>query len=125
MGTHYESITREVMAEIERSIQKHGEQRHLPLGTGHDSRPLAFIYDVLHRNDVRASYIAASARTFTKARSQNEGGDGTITWKDILLEEVFEALSEDDPAAIRAEFVQVAAVALKIIDAIDAAEPVS
>ncbi|GAA4978114.1 hypothetical protein GCM10023205_52510 [Yinghuangia aomiensis] len=44
---------------------------------------------------------------------------GTLTWADILQEEVAEALAEDDPAALRAELVQVAAVAVAWIEAID------
>ncbi|TDC67602.1 hypothetical protein [Streptomyces hainanensis] len=40
-------------------------------------------------------------------------------WDGILLEEVYEALAEEDPAAVRAELVQVAAVAVAWIEAID------
>lgn len=44
---------------------------------------------------------------------------GTLTWRHILIEEVLEAFAEDDPAALRAELVQVAAVATKWIQALD------
>jgi hypothetical protein len=37
----------------------------------------------------------------------------------VLLEEVFESLAETDPAKMRAELVQVAAVAVKMIELID------
>jgi len=37
----------------------------------------------------------------------------------VLLEEVFEALAETDPAKMRGELVQVAAVAVKMIELID------
>jgi hypothetical protein len=40
----------------------------------------------------------------------------------VLLEEVFEALAETDPVKIRAELVQVAAVAVKAIETLDRRE---
>lgn len=42
-----------------------------------------------------------------------------IAWDGILLEEVYEALSETDPLLLRAELVQVAAVAAAWAEAID------
>lgn len=45
--------------------------------------------------------------------------DGTGTWLDILLEEVYEAATESDPQALRTELVQVAAVAVAWVEAID------
>lgn len=45
--------------------------------------------------------------------------DGEGNWVHILLEEVYEALAEDDPAKLRAELVQVAAVAVAWVEAID------
>ncbi len=44
---------------------------------------------------------------------------GGITWRDVLLEEVYEALAEIDPVKLRAELVQVAAVAVAIVENID------
>lgn len=43
-------------------------------------------------------------------------------WDGILLEEVFEALAEEDSAKLRAELVQVAAVACAWVEAIDRRE---
>jgi hypothetical protein len=43
----------------------------------------------------------------------------TLKWVDILEEEVAEAAAESDPAKLRAELVQVAAVAVAWIEAID------
>ncbi len=42
-----------------------------------------------------------------------------VNWKTILLEEVAEAFAENDPATLRRELVQVAAVAAAWIEAID------
>lgn len=43
----------------------------------------------------------------------------TLTWDGILLEEVYEALTESDDDLRRAELLQVAAVALAEVEAID------
>jgi predicted house-cleaning noncanonical NTP pyrophosphatase (MazG superfamily) len=44
---------------------------------------------------------------------------GELTWRHILAEEFFEALAESDPAALRVELVQTAAVAVKWIQSLD------
>lgn len=44
---------------------------------------------------------------------------GELTWRHVLVEEVAEALAEDDPARLRAELVQVAAVAVQWLQAVD------
>jgi hypothetical protein len=49
--------------------------------------------------------------------------DGAGSWRHILAEEVAEAFAEDDPDLLRAELVQVAAVAVKWIQALDGRSP--
>ena len=44
---------------------------------------------------------------------------GEKTFQKILAEEVYEAFAEEDPVRLRAELVQVAAVAVSWIEAID------
>lgn len=115
----------EIEAEAARSIEKHGEQVHLPMGTGPNTYPLATYAHVDAEGLspwMDAVTLAELANDDTKAHSHNEGGDGTVTWWQILREEVLEAASELDAAALRAELVQVAAVAVKMIDALDTAE---
>lgn len=104
----------EVATEVARSTAKHGDQNDVPLGTGRDVAALAFAGD-----DQTAENLAQQAKYWTDDHSKSQG-DGTVTWRDILTEEVFEAYAEDDPIAVRAELVQVAAVAVKMIAAIDA-----
>lgn len=131
----FDNILDAIAYEAIRSIEKHGEQTHLPMGTGPDTKPLDTI-DYLRphldhasagygrglHGHVSARYLAHQATLDTKAHSQNEGGDGTVTWWQILREEVFEASAEDDTEKLRAELIQVAAVAVKMIDALDATE---
>jgi hypothetical protein len=104
----------DVSQEVQRSAEKHGDQGHLRDGTG-EAREFSA--------DLRASRdfeeLAHWAKKRCKAASSNEGGDGSITWEHILTEEWAEALSEKDTVALRSELVQVAAVAVKWIEAID------
>lgn len=89
-----------VYAERGRQLEKWGVQRHPwtteTASTAHDS--LAFTY----RQECERK---------TKA--------GTVTWVDILLEEVFEAAAETDARRIREELVQVAAVTAAVIEQLD------
>jgi hypothetical protein len=108
-----------IQNEAWKSIHKHGEQGHLPDGTGPNTLPLETAGAETLHSGLLARGLAARATADTKASSHNEGGDGTVTWWQILREEVFEASAEDDPAALRTELIQVAAVALKWIAALD------
>src|SRR5437899_235184 len=47
---------------------------------------------------------------------------GVPTWTHVLSEEVYEAFAEEDPKKIRAELVQIAAVAVAWIESIDRRE---
>lgn len=83
-----------------------GEQNH-PNGTGPDQQLLG------------AGKRFARLRDAAKDRTDGRAFAGTVTFADVLLEEVFEAVAEDDPAKLRAELIQVAAVAAQWVEAID------
>ena len=104
----------DVGKERDRQNDLWGDQSNLPDGTGpgalwYGSR----YYDEL--GDTRALCTAMVARDICEMGIQ----DGTVRWLDILIEEVSEALAEEDPEKLRAELVQVAAVAVQWIEAID------
>jgi hypothetical protein len=61
-------------------------------------------------------------RTHARTQCQRAAAEGRVTWAPILQEEFVEALAETDPAKLRAELVQVAAVATAWIEAIDRRE---
>jgi hypothetical protein len=61
---------------------------------------------------------AATAKAMVDICDSN----GDVTWKLILWEEVAEAFAESDPDLLRAELVQVAAVAAQWVEAIDRRE---
>ncbi|MFC1410475.1 hypothetical protein ACEZCY_14545 [Streptacidiphilus sp. N1-12] len=92
----------EVATERSRQDLKWGRQNH-PDGTG----------------SVNQQEAAVQARTWCKSAF----GAGYGTWSDVLAEEVAEANAESDPERLRAELVQVAAVAVAWIEAIDRRDP--
>jgi hypothetical protein len=92
------AILAEVQDERARQDNRWGEQNH-PDGTGS-------LTQVIEADKAREGCKAAFGR-----------GDGT--WMHVLIEEVFEAFAEEDAVKLRAELVQVAAVAAAWIAAID------
>lgn len=50
---------------------------------------------------------------------ENAMARGYLTWRHILLEEVYEALVEEDPERLRRELIQVAAVAVRWVEVLD------
>jgi len=88
----------EIQAERDAQDSKWGEQNH-PDGTGGGNSLAA----------------AAGARM----ACQLAAADGTLTWRDVMREEVGEAFAETDPAKLRTELIQVAAVAAAWVEAID------
>ena len=58
---------------------------------------------------------AAAAREHCAAAT----ADGSVTFKDVLMEEVAEVFAESDPEKLRAELIQVAAVAVQWVEKID------
>lgn len=103
MGLVKDALT-EVLHEVYRQDSKYGEPNH-PLGFGPDKQ-LGGIW--------RYSYLAEVTKAECKAN-----GPGEDTWAAVLLEEVFEALAESNPARARVELIQVAAVAVQAALSID------
>ena len=93
-----ESVLSEVADERARQGAKWGQQNH-PNGTGLPPELLA----------------AERSRWVCEQNFRNGRG----TWADILREEFHEALAESEPAALRAELIQVAAVAVAWVEKID------
>jgi hypothetical protein len=104
----------DVLAERDKQDIKWGEQNH-PNGTG-PTRMLLGTRDL----NVICTFkdMADTLRDWTDDRAKV----GILSFADILLEEVFEALAEEDPAMLREELVQVAAVAVQWVEAIDRAQ---
>jgi hypothetical protein len=88
----------DVRREREAQDAKWGEQNH-PDGTG--------------------TYGDTDTANYFRHKCQRLAEKGETSWRYILLEEVMEALEQKDPAKLRAELVQVAAVAIAWVEAID------
>ena len=85
--------------ERERQRAKWGDQSHLPDGTGGAYRET----------------LRGAAQTDCDHAMEA----GRVTWRHILAEEVAEALAETSPARLRVELVQVAAVCVQWLEALD------
>jgi hypothetical protein len=96
--TYLSPIEQEIRRERARQDEKWGEQNH-PDGTG--------------------GHLAEQTRDAARERCQEAASRGAVDWSMILAEEVFEAIAEEDPAKLRAELIQVAAVAVAWAEAID------
>jgi hypothetical protein len=101
----------EVAQERLRQVDKWGHQNH-PDGTG----PGVFILGST-KNNLHHLYGSELADVFRRKCGRNLPHEDN--WRDILLEEVFEAMAEDEPDRLREELIQVAAVACAWVDAID------
>lgn len=114
------TVLAEVAAERARQDAKWGEQNH-PDGTGPESHPLVVDgakNDLIYPGPLRIAVANRLAVGFTQS-TDAAAREGSLTWRHILLEEVFEALAESDPAKLRRELIQLAAVATQWVEAID------
>lgn len=102
-------VAAEIVAGVNRAEAKHGDQSHLPDGTGPDLEPAQT--GGTGRNSEWA--------LFCKYQTDKRTAAGEVTWFDILIEEIAEAAERDDPEALRAELIDAGAVILKWILAID------
>lgn len=93
-------IVLDALAEVERSIEIHGDQRGRPLGT----------------DPMRYRGAADAARLTVNHGTASD----PATWVQIISEEMHEAFAEATPERARVELVQVLAVVMKAIDSIDA-----
>jgi hypothetical protein len=91
-------VAAEIVGERQNQVRKWGPQHH-PDGTHTE------FWRPFRDNAIRVSDGNASL--------------GLLTWLDILKEEVYEAFAETDPALLRAELIQVAAVAAAWMEDID------
>lgn len=108
--------TERVVAEVrhERAAQhaRWGVQ-DLPDGTGPDRQ-------LLHTGMTYGELAKAA-----KARTDAAAEVGRVTYADILLEEVLEALAEADPGRLRGELIQLSAVGVQWVEAGDRRNPTS
>lgn len=116
------TVLAEVAAERARQDAKWGEQNH-PDGSGPTVSLASPIFGApSDRWGTPAGVHLAGMRELRDnavVTTDERAATGNLTWRDILLEEVFEAFAEDDPGKLRVELIQVAAVATQWVEAID------
>jgi len=112
------AIAAEIAAERTAQDERFGRQDHPDL----DPRDIDAVTRHLYAFRARRwqEINAERAQLTTSWRCPSEQAPHVHTaWDGVLLEEVYEALAESDPERLRAELVQVAAVAVAWIQAID------
>jgi len=105
-----ERVLRDVTDERIRQNIKWGEQNH-PDGTGP-------AWPVMAAGALYSGFAADMVRRQVQAAAKH----GTTTWHGVLAEEFHEAAAANAPCVLRAELVQVAAVAVAWVEAIDRRE---
>ncbi|MDR2896009.1 MAG: hypothetical protein LBV30_05105 [Propionibacteriaceae bacterium] len=109
---------RRVLAEVDderdRQHSRWGDQSQLPDGTGPDE-----LHHVSYPCDESVGWTYHDWRGDRQSEAEYLAARGTLTFAAILQEEVAEALAESDPGRLRAELIQVAAVAVQWVEAID------
>lgn len=116
MNNHTCTVLAEIANERTRQNNRWGQQDHddhLPV-TWEQQQTLMMEYGILAQ---KFKEIHANAAEKLTAMGRPPGR--TSAWDVILLEEVYETVCEDSPERIREELVQVAAVAVAWIEALD------
>jgi hypothetical protein len=98
MPDDVQRVMRDVVDERTRQVTKWGVQHH-PDGTGDPD--------------------SAAGADYAKRVCEEHREAGTLTWRDILIEEIMESFAETDPMKLREELVQSAAVCAAWIEDID------
>ncbi|AIZ01772.1 NUDIX hydrolase [Arthrobacter phage vB_ArtM-ArV1] len=106
-AAHLIYVLEQTRVEREAQTEKWGEQ-NWPNGTGPE-----VVLEAREGNNM--DILAYRHKNTTDFNAKQ----GTLTYKDIFLEEVFEAMAESDPTALRKELIQCAAVALAWVQKID------
>jgi GH18 family chitinase len=102
-----DGIFEEIRAERQRQDEKFGKQNHSMLGKTFDLIDIGRMYP--HKNILRNQMVLCRERI----KSNKHG------WFDILLKELCESFLETEPEKQREEMIQVAAVAVQIIESLD------
>ena len=104
------TVLAEVQAERARQFAEYGTNEDLADGTGEHIRW------ALPVSDKRAGVIEEHFRWDYETYEKTQG---TVTWMHLVREELAEAFAETDPAKLRAEVLQVAALCVSWVEKLD------
>lgn len=115
--------------ERQRQLTKFGDQHH-PDVEPRDIPEVTHPYyasraDIWKQVNTERATPSTSGRCLAHCSDKNGEPHTHTAWDGVLLEEVYEALAESDPAKLRAELIQVAAVCAAWISDIDQRPAVS
>ncbi len=116
-------ILGEIHAERDRQERKWGQQNHPNRFWSPRTNTTRDDFDLAQYQAQADFWKQVNADRVKQRNDEGLGSDRNAAWDGILLEEVFEALSEEDDTSIREELIQVAAVAVAWIQAIDRRRP--
>lgn len=102
-----------VWIEMNAQVEQWGEQNH-PDGTG----TAYYDPDFTVPADMAKHFVKGVADRYRKACEQ-AAKTGAITWRHIMLEEMFEAMAEDDGEKLEKEIIQTLAVGFSWLAARD------
>jgi hypothetical protein len=117
-GCQTTKVLLEVREERARQFERYGSNADLQDGTGPDAPWLGQELDPSER--LTAKELEAHFRSDYVAHEQLTGAP---TWMHLIREEVAEAFMEKDPVRLRAELLQVAALAVSWVEKLDTREP--
>lgn len=112
--TYY--VLQDVQAERQSQDEKWGEPTRQPDGTGPGVWPSMTMYGEW---SVPRPLNYGELEREAKRTTDSHANYNMVTFADILLEEVFEALATDNPSDLRSELIQIAAVAVKWVEVLD------
>lgn len=108
--TFLSRVEREIRDERERQDARWGEQNHPDMAGSADTQREA--------RELFAGF-AVKYKLINAGKFDPRDDDPRLDWTGILLEEVYEALAEEDPAKLRAELIQAGAVIVAWIECMD------
>lgn len=101
MSINTDRVIYDLLKERAAQDRQWGEQNH-PSGTG--------------------SHLDGKLAKWAREQTQEAAYDGSLTWKHILREEVYEVFAEQMPDLLRNELIQVIAVATAWVEMLDRQE---
>lgn len=110
-GCQTVNVLSDVRAERARQFARYGTNEDFLDGTGADVKWFGDVTAVQAEQTLRTNYEAYEAE------------HGVVTFRHLVAEEVAEAFQESNPARLRAELLQVAALAVSWIEKIDSRIP--
>lgn len=98
-------IIEEILKEKERQVSLWGVQNHNIVN-----------YEIPH--ELRMSYYSLPREEKAKKNCNKAAKEGILTWGDIIVEELVEALNAKTPEEMREELIQCCAVLLSMVESL-------